>query len=224
MREAGKSGRTVIFVSHNMGAVNQLCEKCLLLDNGQLIDYGATSSIVRQYMQSHANSQSQVKFDSKRPQKGSGACQFIYAELRNKKNELTNQFYLGDDVVLTLGVQRKDKKQDVMITTQIFSSDGTAIVEAMSTDTGFNLSKIPDWSEVTIIFKDIRLVPDTYSVKIWMGTATGYEMIDEIEGAIQFDIITGGNLAARQLPRSSGLIFLTPEWKNQKANEQNSLT
>jgi lipopolysaccharide transport system ATP-binding protein len=45
-------GRTVLFVSHNMGTINQLCNKCILLKSGQITDIGHTSEIVRKYMKS----------------------------------------------------------------------------------------------------------------------------------------------------------------------------
>ena len=45
-------GRTVLFVSHNMGTINQLCNKGILLKNGRISDIGSTSDIVRTYMKS----------------------------------------------------------------------------------------------------------------------------------------------------------------------------
>jgi len=42
-------GRTVIFVSHNMTAVKQLCAKCLLLENGKIIAFGQTAKIIHLY-------------------------------------------------------------------------------------------------------------------------------------------------------------------------------
>jgi lipopolysaccharide transport system ATP-binding protein len=49
---AEKEGRTVLFVSHSMGAVSRLTAKCLFLSNGKSIAYGATQEIVNKYIQS----------------------------------------------------------------------------------------------------------------------------------------------------------------------------
>jgi len=43
-------GRTVLFVSHNMGTINQLCNKGILLKSGRISDIGSTADIVRTYM------------------------------------------------------------------------------------------------------------------------------------------------------------------------------
>lgn len=45
-------GRTVLFVSHNMGTINQLCNRAILLKSGKMSDMGQTADIVRKYMKS----------------------------------------------------------------------------------------------------------------------------------------------------------------------------
>src|SRR5437764_9984074 len=50
MDEVARSGRTVLFVSHNMGSVQSLCERCAILQQGQLVGLGPTSQIVPRYL------------------------------------------------------------------------------------------------------------------------------------------------------------------------------
>ena len=45
-----KEGRTILFVSHNMSAVQQLCKKCILLEKGQIKEYGETNEIIKKYI------------------------------------------------------------------------------------------------------------------------------------------------------------------------------
>jgi lipopolysaccharide transport system ATP-binding protein len=45
-----KAGRTILFVSHDMGAIQRLCEKTIWLDNGQIKEIGDTDSVVRSYI------------------------------------------------------------------------------------------------------------------------------------------------------------------------------
>jgi len=49
MGEAANEGRTVLFVSHNMGVISKLCEKSLLLHYGNVMNFSKTSDIVQQY-------------------------------------------------------------------------------------------------------------------------------------------------------------------------------
>lgn len=50
MGEAGRGGRTVLFVSHNLGAVRSLCPRALLLDGGRLVAEGETGSVLAKYV------------------------------------------------------------------------------------------------------------------------------------------------------------------------------
>jgi len=47
---SGREGRTVLFVSHNMGAITRLCNTSMLLRHGQLAEYGQTSKIITTYL------------------------------------------------------------------------------------------------------------------------------------------------------------------------------
>jgi lipopolysaccharide transport system ATP-binding protein len=49
--EVAQEGRTVIFVSHNLSAVERLCDKALLLDHGRLVFQGSTSEAIERYLQ-----------------------------------------------------------------------------------------------------------------------------------------------------------------------------
>jgi lipopolysaccharide transport system ATP-binding protein len=55
MEDVGKEGRTVLFVSHNMTAVQRLCNHALCLEHGKQVSIGEVSQVVSQYLQSGAN-------------------------------------------------------------------------------------------------------------------------------------------------------------------------
>ena len=46
-----KSGRTIIFVSHNMEAIARLCERCVLLEKGKVVAIGPTNEVINKYIQ-----------------------------------------------------------------------------------------------------------------------------------------------------------------------------
>jgi lipopolysaccharide transport system ATP-binding protein len=56
MGEVAKGGRTVLFVSHNLGAVRELCETCVFLESGYIKDFGVTLNILPIYASSMGNS------------------------------------------------------------------------------------------------------------------------------------------------------------------------
>jgi lipopolysaccharide transport system ATP-binding protein len=61
MGEVAKSGRTVLFVSHNMAAVRKLCGKAMLLDEGRVVTLGKTAGVLQRYLDGRPTGQSQYK-------------------------------------------------------------------------------------------------------------------------------------------------------------------
>jgi lipopolysaccharide transport system ATP-binding protein len=63
MESLGDSGRTVLFVSHNLHAVLQLCDRALLLHNGEIVREGSTHDVVAYYEEQTVGSGSRVVWD-----------------------------------------------------------------------------------------------------------------------------------------------------------------
>jgi lipopolysaccharide transport system ATP-binding protein len=61
MEQAGQQGRTVIFVSHDMGAVTRLCTRVLLLDGGRLVADGPAGEVVHRYLATGALHEAAVR-------------------------------------------------------------------------------------------------------------------------------------------------------------------
>lgn len=60
MGEVARAGRTVLFVSHNLGAVSRLCGRCLMLKHGQIAAFGATAEVLHAYQYKSAQSREAV--------------------------------------------------------------------------------------------------------------------------------------------------------------------
>lgn len=102
MEKVAKEGRTVLFVSHNMGAIRSLCESAIWLDNGQIVKKGPADEVVGDY------ETSQIKFfngssyviDRNRDDIKKLKFYMSRVEMRNAKNENTNIFRYNDVLVL----------------------------------------------------------------------------------------------------------------------------
>ncbi|MBI4180948.1 MAG: ABC transporter ATP-binding protein, partial [Chloroflexi bacterium] len=102
MEEVAKGGRTVLFVSHNMGAIRNLCNSVLWLDSGQVVKKGATDEVVRDYeeqMLKHFDKSSYVVERNPEEVKGK-SFYFSRVEMRDARGENTNLFRYNDTLVL----------------------------------------------------------------------------------------------------------------------------
>ena len=62
--DVAKGGRTVLFVSHNMGVINSLCDRCLCLHKGMISECGATSDVIKAYLLGHRVRNGRIKYKS----------------------------------------------------------------------------------------------------------------------------------------------------------------
>jgi lipopolysaccharide transport system ATP-binding protein len=62
MSDVATAGRTVILVSHNMAAINRLCQSVLWLDKGQVVMVGPTSEVVAKYLSSNSSERGLIEF------------------------------------------------------------------------------------------------------------------------------------------------------------------
>jgi len=78
-----KSGRTILFVSHNMNAVNSLCSRCVLLRKGTLAADGAPEEVINQYLKGDSNRSTIRDFSSNEKNTGDDVARLLHARLVN---------------------------------------------------------------------------------------------------------------------------------------------
>ena len=71
MEDVSKQGRTILFVSHNLAAVQSLCKKSILVQGGRLVQYGETSQVLDQYLNDQMNAEV-VPLSERLDRKGDG--------------------------------------------------------------------------------------------------------------------------------------------------------
>lgn len=102
MKEVAKGGRTVLLVSHNMGAIRSMCENAILLDKGQIIKKGNANEIVRYYEMGQIEAFDASSCIVERNPEGVKNLNFYISriEMLNIKGENINLFKYNDEIVL----------------------------------------------------------------------------------------------------------------------------
>ncbi len=94
MGEVAKQGRTVLFVSHNMGTVLDLCPRAILLHSGQLIHDGPSESTIENYLLSFSSTSAQA-LDNHSERSGNGAIRIVGARVLNEVNQAAAHLISG---------------------------------------------------------------------------------------------------------------------------------
>ncbi len=125
-------GRTVLFVSHNMGVIRQLCPMCLLLDNGEIKEMGASDEVIDSYLKSitASSGKSENIFDED-PEKD---FQLRIARLIDEKGNLTEDFDCDKPVIIELVCQVNRSLPGLKGYLLISRRDGTDVMVSDSYD------------------------------------------------------------------------------------------
>ena len=102
MDDVAKSGRTVLFVSHNLESVISLCNRVIWIDDGEIKGDGNPVEIVNKYLET-INKVSESKIDLSLIERESDLS-FVFTELemKNQQNVQTSSFNVGDDLQMKL--------------------------------------------------------------------------------------------------------------------------
>jgi len=93
MDAVAKEGRTVLFVSHNMGAVNSLCSNCILLNNGNIVINNKTADVILKY---YSNENSTAFFEPKIKKIGDKNIELISGWVENLEGKIQNSFNFNE--------------------------------------------------------------------------------------------------------------------------------
>jgi lipopolysaccharide transport system ATP-binding protein len=114
---SNNEGRTVLFVSHNMGVISQLCQKAILMQRGQLIQYDTTRNVIDNYV---LNTQASSNVYSFTGDEADRRIFFREVETVNKSEVNTESFQFDESVYIKcrLSVKEYDTSAKVSFTLQ----------------------------------------------------------------------------------------------------------
>ena len=209
MGEVAGEGRTVVFVSHNLSAVRQMCARALWLSDGRVREHGEVGDVVAAYLRAGEVSASRNA--------GADAGRDVWfeeARLVDAAGMPAGEFCVGDDVGIEFRLRVAPAKQGrpIKLAVALATSDGLSLAHMIDVDSDFSLgaARADQWVRVTM--RDQRFYPGGYQLSLWAGTPDSQLTYAEWPDALRFVVVGGGGRTARTLPRSSGVVFLTPGW------------
>ena len=126
MNDVSKSqGRTILYVSHNMNTIRQLCKRCIVLDHGKLIYDGDVEEGIRRYINvSEVSFEKSIDLTSASRMKGiSRRILFVSAEIQRDNNIYTS----NEPMAIQYTLKTEDMQENVRFMMILFYQDGTRI-------------------------------------------------------------------------------------------------
>ena len=205
-------GRTVLFVSHNLGTIQALCSKTIILQNGGLIFNGNTDKALSLYTNVNKNTQ----FN---PEKRKGNQGVIIEDLALKKNngvnnDRCNDYQSGEGMIIEYRIKAANSQylgKNIQLGAQIYNSKGVFLT-AFNNATRGTIIKLNNESQ--IVSCKIDKIPFTNGRhQINVGVIVDGILNDYVEAALTFDVIPADyfNSGYSKLETRDG-VYVDHEW------------
>ncbi|MEN6553323.1 MAG: ABC transporter ATP-binding protein, partial [Methanobacterium sp.] len=212
MSEVAKGGRTVLFVSHNMGAVQNLCQRCILLNEGHIITNGKTADVISQYLDIG------VQVSDKSVFKRNISNQKLFftdVNLYNTKGEIKTKFTSDKNILVAINYELNVQLTGAQITFEIFDQNGICILSSTNFDSNIQMRTIsqkPGKYVAKCLLNTDFLRNGLYSITI-SSSIPNMEVLDEIEFATGFEIESPLDITTVLGQSRRGVIFKNLTWQ-----------
>ena len=210
MEDVANNGRTVIFVSHNMTAVQSLCDNCLLLENGKVIAKGATNDIIDQYLVQ--GNESFTNIAELKDRKGSQKVRFIsldYYQESRKTNKVKALSPLKLIIRLNKKASLRDLKIDVGFNNQLGVRVAWVSTDLISKD---EIELNPEGNEIRISITNFNLIPGSYNVNLFMNFKN--DLADWVSNVAPFEVVEFDyHNCGKSTPNNQGFVVLKNDIK-----------
>jgi len=206
-------GRTVLFVSHNMASIQDLCTRVIVLESGLVVFDGAVVEGVNKYLSNVIVLDGFIEFNKKTSKSKAHIHRF---EMKNSKEKITPKFKSGESISFSVDIKIKELIRNPIFSLRISDSNNTNIITWRSNDYVQDpLGKNKNSNiKVTITTKELYLLDSIYSISI--SFLDGKELLDYYEKFIDFEILPSkpneNFYSLTKAKTSNSLIYSIADW------------
>jgi lipopolysaccharide transport system ATP-binding protein len=205
-----KEGRTVLFVSHNMGMIAKLCNVGILLNQGNILAQGSVKNIVEKYLSS--NQSSENKYIATEKEIKNKCNYFKKIIVLNNKNEATSSFAFDEKIKLNFEFTISEIHHNAQIGISLQDKFQNRVFTILKPLTSFKNIKGTDYSG-TLELPSSLIAPNSYSFVFALWTKDGI-VFDLIESVCPIRILDNGTDLSLYEGVDYGNIIITPNWIN----------
>jgi ABC-2 type transport system ATP-binding protein len=185
-------GRTIVFVTHDMGSLNRFCHRALLLERGHAVHLGEPHEVADRYLEINFGRQADSVGGVAEGRGGDGDARVLEAWIEDERGERPASVPQGQRIALKALVRFSSDVEDPVASVYVLNEDHVAIVVATSSRANERSGSFRAGDEIlcSFAFENV-LAPGRYSPLFTLAHhGTGMDLIDRIEGAFSF-VVTG---------------------------------
>jgi lipopolysaccharide transport system ATP-binding protein len=207
MRDVSASGRTVLFVSHNMAAVEGLCNRCLSIADGQLTGDGTPHELVTKYLAAGAASENATRDLRQHPGRRGGMKPVLTnISLATQSGYPASVIRMGEGLSITVQFDCGPHPLRPNINIAVKNNYVPVVTASTRVQTQYQAADSIAAGSIVCHLRDLPLLQGTYSIDLFFGEE--YQNLDVIYDAISFEVIPVDVFGSGQVPHATdGTIF-----------------
>lgn len=210
LREIKASGTTIVIVSHSLGQIEQICDRSIWIDSGEIREEGSPREIALFYLdymmqkdekRAREGDLKENQETTKQEQEGKRQRNEITAqddkkELGNRRVEITkveivngNIFKIGDEIDILIEYKRNDRTlKETVVGINFIRNDGVYCYGTTTIIDKFGEWQLNDYGKIRAVFKNVMLLQGIYDMDVSLdnGMGTNYHYIKK---ALQFRML-----------------------------------
>lgn len=219
MGDVAKQGRTVLFVSHNMAAVQNLCTRGIILNKGMKISDNDIQTAIKTYMGSLSESIQTFDLEVRKDRSGSQSLRFTHVDIVDRQGNPLEIVLSGEDVLFRFFYKADFEKQatHVRVAFNVYNPQGVLITNLNSKDVGKMQLNISRNGYFECCWHKLNLRSGMYTSTLFCEV-NGI-IVDWIQSAFQFQVEDGDYYQTGSMAdRSVGEVLVDYDWQSVKDN------
>jgi lipopolysaccharide transport system ATP-binding protein len=216
MHDLRGGGRTVLFVSHNMAAVENLCARGIWLAQGQIQLDGRARDVIEAYMASFASAEDASKaLSAAHDRRGSGEIRFARVELLSAEGEVLSVARAGKGLVMRLHYEAREPIERAVFGIKLHTELGTLVTDTSTWLHGLNIPLIPSGEGyVELEIDALNLIPGRYYLSLLLESRPEKRVFDVLDHAMALDVEEAPIYGqSRRIDSRFGLVFFPQRWR-----------
>ena len=213
VHDVAKAGRTVLFVSHNMAAVENLCDRGVVLEHGSVTFVGDKDKAISHYLESVSkNIDSNLK--SRTDRIGSGEVLITSIEIKDLNGAPLYNTMSGQDIDIHFHFETSQNYQgsNIVIGFMVRTYLDVPVFLQHNRLTGDEWDHLPSSGAFVCRIRRLPLPPANY--RLGLSVMCGDEYLDRMDDAFELTVIEGDFYGSGEVPPiSHGCCLVDAEWR-----------
>ena len=218
MSNIRKSDKTVVFVSHNLLSVQNLCDRIIWLDKGKIIKEGNNRDVISaytSYMSSKFEYTGDTSYVGSMTRWGTGEAKFERIEILSTNGRKKNEFRAGEEIIIRLEYKTYEKINSPIFRIIISNSDGIEIFSSHYSKDRVGRYSVDGRGILECLINTISMRPGNYYVTVDLVVELDGLSYDRIGRAAVFVINrrTEKGIDKYECYSPRGIIDMPHEWR-----------